>query len=978
MADPAVNTASAFLAAVFGAYSEANVFVCALPNVRGDHGERALITRDFVLADRFVRKWDRPGTAIYYCVGTIRPGAQPLRPGGSVRSRENVAEILTLASDTDLKSVEIGREDIIAKYHALEFPPSVIVWSGRGAQGLWLLNEALPATPETIARVEALNAQLADVVAGDPIQDVSRLLRLPGSHNTKEGGWRDVAVIRAQYEPRYALEDLEEWLSRQSPVMKKKPAEPAPGRPAVPGLADNPYLAVAALFGIKPPMDVEERLSAMAYQGAGETSIHQTQLEVSAALLTRGRTIDEAVAILMAATRAAAGEYGARWNWEREERLLRRMCDDWIRKHPEVLERQREAAEAAEADEEAVDGEGAEATAEAGRDGAGPADAAAAARHAERGRAEAAAGKGRQAGATVHSLAAERQRRSKDGQGRAKEPKPSTHQALGAGVLAALQERGEAILFTKKTAWRYRDGIWAMETDGLSSWLNVQIEMACAALNIVSTLKLISEARGWIQRRPELWRDEIPFDRHGKVPCRSGLVDPRTGEIEPIRPEHYCTWVVDTEFDPAARCPLWLQMLDDVFPDRTATVRKEIVATLQEVLGCAMVDVKSRQLTKALVLVGGSNVGKSGLLEVLGGMFGDDPISVALDSLEGTHGKMPFVRRAPWVLHEAFDQRKWHFASGVKAIITGDPVEINVKNGPIISGRVRAPIFWGTNYPPQFKESTRAIVNRMIVIHCRNVFDDHRLVGVAQLASERGYDKPSSIVLAKERAGVLNWALEGLRRALDRGSIAVPAEVRENADAIHKDANIVAGFIDECIEWDHEMRVPVPDFCAAFSVWWAENKGEDRSIPSNDSIGRAVTALGNERIGLHARETRDMHRRYLCGIALNPAGIAFWKRAHEARAFEGKTASTTPVDENPNTAIPATWRTRDTVIRMIEAHRRTAHDASAKGSVMGRPEVSCAREVSCGGSVMSEASGKASWGQASSVQAVDESRDPQF
>jgi hypothetical protein len=36
---------------------------------------------------------------------------------------------------------------------------------------------------------------------------------------------------------------------------------------------------------------------------------------------------------------------------------------------------------------------------------------------------------------------------------------------------------------------------------------------------------------------------------------------------------------------------------------------------------------------------------------------------------------MPFVKRAPWVLHEAFGG-KWEFASVVKAIITQEPVMI--------------------------------------------------------------------------------------------------------------------------------------------------------------------------------------------------------------------------------------------------------------------------------------------------------------
>src|SRR5262249_30080066 len=79
-------------------------------------------------------------------------------------------------------------------------------------------------------------------------------------------------------------------------------------------------------------VDGDMRLDAMRFQGPGETSIHQTQLAVSAALLNRGVGVDEIVARLLAATRKASGAAGERWDWAREERDIRAMCVSWARK----------------------------------------------------------------------------------------------------------------------------------------------------------------------------------------------------------------------------------------------------------------------------------------------------------------------------------------------------------------------------------------------------------------------------------------------------------------------------------------------------------------------------------------------------------------------------------------------------------------------------------------------------------------------
>ena len=71
--------------------------------------------------------------------------------------------------------------------------------------------------------------------------------------------------------------------------------------------------------------------------------------------------------------------------------------------------------------------------------------------------------------------------------------------------------------------------------------------------------------------------------------------------------------------------------------------------------------------------------------------------------------------------------------------MTGEPVQINIKNGPIISHRVTVPVFWGTNNPPQFQEASKAIVNRIVVVKCRQEFDEGRPIGAAAQALKLGY-----------------------------------------------------------------------------------------------------------------------------------------------------------------------------------------------------------------------------------------------
>jgi AAA domain/RepB DNA-primase N-terminal domain len=321
------SIASDFLADMFGASTAAPVFICSMPNAdapAGEPRERHVATRELDHVERFLKKWDRKDRALYFAVATLQPGS-------TTRSKATLAELNCLHVDIDAKSITIDLTEAERRLQQVLHLPSKVVHSGGGLHAYWLFKEALPATPENIERVEALLRLLADHVGGDlACAEASRLMRLPGSHNSKAGAWTEVRLI-ADRPLRYELGDLTEWLETASPVIQRKPADSGNGHDA-----GNPWLAVAERFAVKPPVDVEQRLSSMTFRGAGDAGIHATQVSVSAALLNRGEAIDDVISIVLDATRAAAGEFGSRWNWRREERAIRQMCESWLAKHPEV------------------------------------------------------------------------------------------------------------------------------------------------------------------------------------------------------------------------------------------------------------------------------------------------------------------------------------------------------------------------------------------------------------------------------------------------------------------------------------------------------------------------------------------------------------------------------------------------------------------------------------------------------------------
>ena len=286
---------ASFLASMFGPSTVHPVFVCSLLNAeaRGTEAinERFVTTRNVTDIAGFAQKWDRAGRGLFFCVSTLRPNARR-------RCKETVSELTGLHMDLDFKDVEAAPDEVRRVIGSLMCLPSAVNASGHGLHLFWLFKEALEATPENIAEVERLLGLLAHLLGGDPAAaEISRLLRLPGTHNTKNGGQLEVTteVLRPL---RYELADLRDWLELvPQPLLRRRPVVAGNGHDS------NPWLEIAQRQGYKPPLDVEQRLAVMAFQGAGDAAIHPTQLAVSASLLTHGAAVDDVVEMLLAATR---------------------------------------------------------------------------------------------------------------------------------------------------------------------------------------------------------------------------------------------------------------------------------------------------------------------------------------------------------------------------------------------------------------------------------------------------------------------------------------------------------------------------------------------------------------------------------------------------------------------------------------------------------------------------------------------------
>src|SRR5262245_30778058 len=242
-----------FLKALFER-SQAPVLFASLANDRAQTRRippRHLISREVDRLETFVARWDQPERALYFCVSALRPGAWR-------RAKDTLSELVCLHADLDCKNIDASQAQIKRASEALPLRPQLVVSSGHGFYCYWLLQQPLVATSENIARIEATLRRLAEVLAGDPaVCECARLMRLPGSHNTKNGGWIAVKLIKRR-KGRHHLERIEAWLATAKPVLQ--PVERQQERKSI-----DSWEKLAAAQIIVAPIDVEQRLAEMQY-----------------------------------------------------------------------------------------------------------------------------------------------------------------------------------------------------------------------------------------------------------------------------------------------------------------------------------------------------------------------------------------------------------------------------------------------------------------------------------------------------------------------------------------------------------------------------------------------------------------------------------------------------------------------------------------------------------------------------------------
>ena len=278
-------------------------------------------------------------------------------------------------------------------------------------------------------------------------------------------------------------------------------------------------------------------------------------------------------------------------------------------------------------------------------------------------------------------------------------------------------------------------------------------------------------------------------------------------------------------FDPNAKCPLWLDFLNNVFEGDGERIR-----ALAQWFGYNLT-LDNRQ-QKFAMLIGPPRSGKGTTMTVLTNMLGKSNVAnPTLTTLGGRFGLASLIGKQAAVVPDAHLGRNSDSTAileKLKSIVGCDEQNVDRKNRTELANvRINARFTIAANELPRLPDASVSLKEKMIVIPYNLSFagkEDYNL-------SER---------LVTEIPGITNWALEGLMDLRRSGRLLQPAIGLEIVTDFVRLSSPVSAFLEDCCEIGPDKSEATDLLFRGWTNWCKQNGHEFGSLTTFGAKLRAA------------------------------------------------------------------------------------------------------------------------------------------
>lgn len=315
----------------------------------------------------------------------------------------------------------------------------------------------------------------------------------------------------------------------------------------------------------------------------------------------------------------------------------------------------------------------------------------------------------------------------------------------------------------------------------------------------------------------------IPGKDGRYIALRNGLLDLDTFELRAHTSAYFTRHGLPVAYTPDAPPPaLWLSVVHTLMQGNT-----ELISRLQEMFGSCLDPNGNFKYIGAFV--GSGNNGKTLVQNVLRWMLGEQNVSaLSLDTLAAN--KFAVSDIADKLLNLTDDQAAVQSACEAlwKAISGGGYLQSEEKYKKSRSVRMRAKLIFGCNTLPTFSDKSEGMWLRLEIIPFNYTVSKE----------DQNPRLMDSATWESELPGILNWAIEGLKR-LRANRRFTHSDICEAAKQEHrKHSDFTSAFLEDNYAADASAEVKGKDIYRAYTEWCGDN-GYKHPLVSR-SFGKVV------------------------------------------------------------------------------------------------------------------------------------------
>jgi len=335
------------------------------------------------------------------------------------------------------------------------------------------------------------------------------------------------------------------------------------------------------------------------------------------------------------------------------------------------------------------------------------------------------------------------------------------------------------------------------------------------------------------------------FDRHKYLfNADNGIVDLKTGTLQPHNRELGLTKITNIAFDEKAKCPEWLSFLEQIFQGD-----KELIDYMQRLIGYSLTGEISEQIM--VFLIGGGSNGKSTFINTIKDLMGEYGKQAKSDTFikkkeTGANNDIARLVGSRFVSAIESEDGEQLSEAFVKQITGGEPVLARFLRQEYFEFIPEFKVFFTTNHKPVIKGVDEGIWRRI------------RLVPFNLQLPKEKRDKKLPEKLSLEMPGILNWAIEGCMKWQQSG-LNDPAVVMKATGDYKEEMDILGPFMFECCFKREDVQIEAKELYEVYSNWCFRN-GEHQL--KNRAFYRILESQGLK------RERGNRNKYFIKGVTL--------------------------------------------------------------------------------------------------------------